>query len=57
MPQSRKYLRNKMEEQTRVIKKLKETSNIMATELKHHKEQLGLWRKGKPIMDEHETGM
>lgn len=56
IPQTKKYMRNKMDEQSRVIKRMKERTAGMATELTNLKKQLGLWREGKAIIDEHETG-
>ena len=57
VPQSKKYMRNKMAEQNITIREMKEKISAKNNELANLKKQLGLWRKGKVHVDEHETGI
>ncbi len=55
VPQSKKYMKNKMAEQSKAIREMKEKISGKNIEVTNLKKQLGLWRKGKATMDEHET--
>ena len=57
VPQSKKFLRNKIDEQSKAIKKMKEKASLKTTEVNNLKQQLGLWKGGKAVIDEHETGV
>ena len=56
VPHSKKHLRTKINELDKVIKKLKDRINKLLTENSSLKRQLGRWKEGGVVIDEHETG-